>query len=108
MEFMTPEGHTNFHAKILFDCKEAGRAGKIQWGALAYIDKDGGGPKGNHTHESAHIFIVTEGRIRVMLGETAHTVNKDESFYVPGMVPHSIWNDGGETAKVIKLNVLPE
>ena len=22
MEFMTPEGHTNFHAKILFDCKE--------------------------------------------------------------------------------------
>ncbi len=32
MEFMPPEGHTNFHAKILFDCKEAGRAGKIQWG----------------------------------------------------------------------------
>ncbi len=35
-------------------------------------------------------------------------MNKDERFYVPGMVPHSIWNDGGETAKVIKLNVLPE
>lgn len=23
---------------------------KIQWGTLAYIEKNGGGPEGNHTH----------------------------------------------------------
>lgn len=99
-EFMTPEGHRNFLAKKLFE-----GGGAIQWAALAYIEKGGGGPAGNHTHESGHIFIVTEGRVRVMLGEEAHMVEKDHSFVVPGGAVHSIWNDSDETAKVIKINV---
>lgn len=105
-DFMTPEGHTGFLAKKLFDWEQEGRSGSIQWGALAYIQKDGGGPAGNHTHASGHIFIVVEGEARVMLGEAAYRVAKDECFYVPGMTPHSIWNDREEPAKVIKLNVL--
>ncbi|WP_243111255.1 cupin domain-containing protein [Acutalibacter sp. 1XD8-33] len=101
--FITPEGHRNFLAKKLFD-----HMGAIQWGALAYIEKDGGGPEGNHTHPEDHIFIVAEGQVEVLLGERSHTVKKDEMFYVDGMTPHSIWNREEETAKVVKISVKQE
>lgn len=101
--FITPEGHTKFLAKKLFD-----RSGEIQWGALAYIEPDGGGPKGNHTHSENHIFIVVEGEAVVVLGNESYPVKKDESFFVDGSVPHSIWNRGPATAKVIKLSVKGE
>ncbi len=32
-------------------------------------------------------------------------VGKDNSFYVKGSLPHSIWNNGNTTAKVIKISV---
>ena len=98
--FMTPEGHVGFHAKKLFP-----EMGKIQWGAVAYIEKDGGGPAGNHTHSDNHIFIVVDGEVEVVLGQETHAVKKDEMFFVDGMIPHSIWNRGEDTAKVIKISV---
>lgn len=101
--FMTPEGHQGFLAKKLFD-----RMGSIQWGALAYIEKNGGGPAGNHTHPEDHIFIVVEGQVEIMLGGQAHKVQKDEMFYVNGMTPHSILNREELTAKVIKISVKQE
>lgn len=100
--FMIPEGHENFIAKKLFN-----EMGKIQWGAVAYIEKNGGGPKGNHTHSDNHIFIVVGGEVKVILGETVHIVKTDEMFFVNGMTSHSIWNDGEQTAKVIKISVAP-
>lgn len=100
MLFITPEGHKGFSAKKLFN-----EMGKIQWGALAYIEKNGGGPEGNHTHSDDHIFIVVEGEVKVVLGEKSYIVKKDESFVVEGMIPHSIWNNGEETAKVIKISI---
>lgn len=99
-DFITPEGHKDFLAKKLFD-----GMGSIQWGALAYISKNGGGPEGNHTHPEDHIFIVVEGQAEVVLGEQTHVVKKDEMFYVDGMTPHSIWNREEEAAKVIKISV---
>lgn len=99
-QFITPEGHTGFHAKKLFD-----GMGDIQWGALAYIEKGGGGPEGNHTHSDNHIFIVVEGEVEIILGNASHIVRKDDMFFVDGMIPHSIWNHGTETAKVIKISV---
>lgn len=101
--FITPEGHKDFLAKKLFD-----RMGSIQWGALAYIEPNGGGPQGNHTHPEDHIFIVVEGQVEVMLGEQGRAVGKDEMFYVHGRTPHSIWNRSGKTAKVIKISVRRE
>ncbi len=100
--FMTPEGHKKFAAKKLFN-----EMGKIQWGAVAYIEENGGGPKGNHTHSDNHIFIVVEGEVKVVLGEVSHIVKTDEMFFVNGMTPHSIWNNGKQTAKVIKISVAP-
>jgi len=100
--FMTPEGHEKFIAKKLFN-----EMGKIQWGAVAYIEESGGGPKGNHTHSYNHIFIVVEGEVKIIMGETSHIVKTDEMFFVDGMIPHSIWNNGKQTAKVIKISVAP-
>ena len=53
--FITPEGHKGFLAKKLFN-----EMGKIQWGAIAYISENGGGPENNHTHSDNHIFIVAD------------------------------------------------
>ncbi|MBD5130021.1 MAG: cupin domain-containing protein [Ruminococcaceae bacterium] len=82
--------------------------GKIQWGAVAYIEKNGGGPEGNHTHSDNHIFIVVDGEVEVFLNEESHIVKKDDMFFVDGMIPHSIWNHGESTAKVIKISVARE
>lgn len=101
--FITPEGHKDFLAKKLFD-----RMGSIQWGALAYIEPNGGGPQGNHTHPEDHIFIVAEGRVEILLGDQARTVEKDGMLYVQGSIPHSIWNREKQTAKVIKISVTQE
>ena len=97
-EFMTPEGHRGFSAKKLFD-----RMGEIQWGAIAYIEKGGGGPENNHTHSDNHIFIVVDGEVQVVLGDEETVVEKNESLFVDGMIPHSIWNNGEKTAVVIKI-----
>ncbi len=99
-EFMTPPNHKRFSAKKLFD-----ESGKIKWGAIAYIEKGGGGPQGNHTHSDNHIFIVTDGEVKVVMGDKEFIVRKNESFFVDGMIPHSIWNNGGQTAVVIKISV---
>ncbi len=98
--FITPQGHQGFLAKNLFN-----EMGKIQRGALAYIEKNGGGPEGNHTHSDNHIFIVVDGEVKIILGEKSYIVKKDEMFIVDGMIPHSIWNNGENIAKVIKISV---
>lgn len=98
-KFITPEGHKKFMAKKLFH-----EMGKIQWGAIAYIEKGGGGPENNHTHSDNHIFIVADGEVRIISGEKEFIVGKDESIFVDGMTPHSIWNNGDKTAVVIKIS----
>lgn len=55
--FITPEGHEGFLAKKLFD-----EMGKIQWGAVAYIEKDGGGPIGNHGSDTAKVIKISVKR----------------------------------------------
>lgn len=98
-QFMTPEGHNGFLAKKLFN-----EMGKIQWGAIAYIEKGGGGPKHNHTHNDNHIFIVTDGEVKIILGDKEIVAGKNEAVFVDGMKPHSIWNNGDKTAVVIKIS----
>ena len=87
-------------AKKLFN-----ELGKIQWGALAYIEPNGGGPEGNHTHEDDHIFIIVDGEVKIYENDKANIVKKDEMFYVKGTIPHSIWNNADKIAKVIKISV---
>lgn len=97
--FITPEGHKDFHAKKLFD-----EIAKVHWGAIAYIEKNGGGPENNHVHSDNHIFIVVSGEVKIIYGDEKIIAGKDEVVFVNGMIPHSIWNNGDKTATVIKLS----
>lgn len=97
--FITPEGHKGFSAKKLFD-----GMGRIKWGAIAYIEKNGGGPENNHTHSDNHIFIIVDGEVRIISGERVIIAGKDQTVFVDGMTPHSIWNNGDKTAVVIKIS----
>ena len=75
--------------------------GKIIDGAIAYVDLNGGGPTELHTHNHNHLFIVTQGEAKILLGEQEVTVKKDESFLVDGQIPHSVWNNyDGETVMI--------
>ena len=98
-EFITPPNHKGFSAKKLFD-----ENGKIKWGAIAYIERGGGGPDGNHVHSDNHIFIVVDGEAKVILGNKEIIVRKNESFFVDLMIPHSIWNNANQTTIVIKIS----
>ena len=79
--FITPEGHKGFLTKKLFN-----EMGRIQWGAIAYILENGGGPENNHTHSDNHIFIVVDG-------ETAFTggVNLATGRSSPERISRSLW-----------------
>lgn len=99
-EFTTPPGHKDFSAKKLFDA-----CGAVHWGALAYIAPNGGGPEGNHTHDDNHMFIVCDGEVQIEVNGTTHTVRKNESFFVDGRLPHSIWNRSDKTAQVVKISL---
>ena len=48
--------------------------------------------------------MVAEGEVQVVLGDRKITVKQDESLFVDGMTPHSIWNRSDSTAKVFKLS----
>lgn len=101
--FITPEGHKGFSAKKLFD-----EMGEIKWGAIAYIDENGGGPENNHTHSDNHIFIVADGEVRIVSGDKEIIAGKNQAVLVDGMTPHSIWNNGAKTAVVIKISTKRE
>lgn len=94
--FMTPPNHTDFTAKKLF-----GSVGEIIDGSIAYIDLQGGGPIQKHTHKHNHLFIVTSGEAKVLLGDEEVIIKKDEAFLVNGKIPHSVWNNiDGETVMI--------
>ena len=61
-------------------------------------------PNHNHTHSDNHIFIVVDGEAKVILDDKEIIVKKNESFFVDGMVPHSIWNNADQTTVVIKVS----
>lgn len=101
-EFMTPPNHVNFKAKKLF-----ADMGEIIDGAIAYVDLNGGGPTEVHTHEHNHLFIVTKGEAKILLGDNEVIVKKDEAFLVEGKIPHSVWNHAEGETVMIGISVKP-
>ena len=99
-EFITPPQHENFIAKNLFE-----PVGEIIKGYIAYIDLNGGGPIEKHTHEHNHLFIVTQGEAKILLGNEEIIVKKDESYLVNGKIPHSVWNNHNGTTVMIGISV---
>ena len=72
---------------------------------LAEIAVGGGGPIEEATHEHDHIFIVLVGQITVDIAGAKYIVEEEHSIYVEGQIPHSIWNTGDKTARVIGVNI---
>ena len=65
----------------------------------------GGGPTEKHTHEHNHLFIVTKGEARILLGEEEITLKKDEAFLVKGTIPHAVWNHASEETVMLGISV---
>ncbi len=101
--FITPPNHVNFKAKKLF-----ADLGEIIDGSVAYIDLNGGGPTEKHTHEHNHLFIVMQGEAKVLLGDKEVIIHKDESFFVEGKIPHSVWNNIDGQTVMIGISVKPK
>ena len=99
-DFITPPNHVNFLAKKLF-----GVIGEIIDGSIAYLQPNGGGPAELHTHEHNHLFIVTKGEAKILLGDKEIIVKKDESFLVKGSIPHSVWNNIDTETVMIGVSV---
>lgn len=98
--FMTPPNHINFEAKKLFE-----NVGQIIDGSIAYINLKGGGPTEQHTHEHNHLFIVTKGEAKVLLGEEQVIIHQDEAFLVKGTIPHSVWSNQEQETVMIGITV---
>lgn len=98
--FMTPPNHINFEAKKLFE-----NVGQIIDGSIAYINLKGGGPTEQHTHEHNHLFIVTKGEAKVLLGEEQVIIHQDEAFLVKGTIPHSVWSNQEQETVMIGISV---
>lgn len=95
-KLFTPPEHINFKAELLF-----GKIGEIVDGAIAYIDKEGGGPIDLHTHENNHIFIVTKGEAKILYGDKEIILKENESMIVEGRYPHSVWNNKCDEQTII-------
>lgn len=99
-DFTTPPNHTGFRAKRLF-----GTAGEIGEVAVAHLEPGGGGPISVHTHPHDHLFIVTQGEVRIQLGEEEKILSENEAFLVRGEIPHAVWNRTDKIAVMIGITV---
>lgn len=99
-DFVTPPDHVNFLAKKLF-----GKCGEIQDGAIAYLEPGGGGPTVPHTHLHHHLFVVVSGKVEIILDGRKVLVRENESFFVKGEIPHSVWNRTGQTVVMLGITV---
>ena len=98
--FITPPNHVNFLAKKLFT-----DMGKIIDGSIAYLNEKGGGPTELHTHAHNHLFIVVKGEAKIRYSDREVIIKENDSYLVDGETPHSVWNNGTETAIMIGLSV---
>lgn len=99
-DFITPPDHINFLAKKVF-----GSYGEIINGSIAYLEPNGGGPIELHTHTHSHLFMVIKGEVRIILDDVEKTLHENESFFVNGNTPHSVWNNRDETTIMVGISV---
>ena len=102
-EFLPLADHRDFFYQLVGE-----NLGEIVNIMTARIEPEGGGPLGGgHTHPHHHLFLVTEGQVRLKIGQEEKFAAKDESLQVDGSVLHSIWSNGPEAARVVIINYMP-
>lgn len=97
--FITPEGHRGFLAKKLFD-----EMGDIHWGRDCLHREKRRRPRKQPYAQRQPPFIVVDGEVRIISGDKEILAGKNQAVFVDGMTPHSIWNNGDQTATVIKIS----
>ena len=63
-------------------------------------------PTEQHTHEHNHLFIVTEGKAKILMSDEEVIIHKDEAFLVEGRISHSCWNNIEGVTKIIGITVI--
>ena len=99
-DFITPPNHVNFLAKQLF-----GSCGEIENVAVAHLQPNGGGPTTQHSHTHSHLFIVTKGEAKVLLGNDVHIIHENESFLIEGGRMHSVWNNADSETVMVGITI---
>ena len=67
----------------------------------------GGETDEDDPHEGEEFGYVLSGAIRVVLGDRAERVRKDESFYFRPTAPHKLVNAGKSTCRVLWVSTPP-
>ena len=71
---------------------------------LPILKKRGAVPKIITPTATITFFVVADGEVKIISGDQEIIAGKDQSMFVDGMIPHSIWNNGDKTAVVIKIS----
>jgi len=79
--------------------------GEIIDGAIAYLEKDGGGPEEPHAHENNRLFIVVKGEAKIIFNNELVIVRENESHLVEKSTPFSIWNNLDDTTVIIGITI---
>lgn len=65
----------------------------------------GGGPTEKHTHAHNHLFVVVKGQAKILLDDVEVIVFENESYIVPGNIPHSVWDNTDDETIMIGISV---
>lgn len=72
-----------------------------------HIVAPGGGSMGPMQHVGDEFGFVIEGRLELVIGDTAHELGVGDSFAFPSQTPHTYRNPGSELTRVIWINTPP-
>lgn len=72
-----------------------------------HIVAPGGGSMGPMCHEGDEFGYVLEGRLELVIGESAHSLGPGDSFSFPSNLAHTYRNPGLEATRVIWINTPP-
>jgi quercetin dioxygenase-like cupin family protein len=71
------------------------------WGLTTGVcEIEPGGELGLHTHPPLEVYYFLEGTGVVTLGSQDHAVRPGSTVYIPGGLPHRIYNDGTTRLKL--------
>lgn len=100
-DFFTPKNHKGFKAILLSSELDE----EIKDCAIAFIEPGGGGPTPDHSHPHNHLFTVISGSIEISQANERKQLHTGMSMIVRGKSPHSVWNIGTDTAKVMGISI---
>jgi quercetin dioxygenase-like cupin family protein len=69
--------------------------------AVVYFEIEPGDHLGRHTDSAEEILFIVEGEGEAIVGDSRVALGSGTLAVVPELVPHSVWNTGDATLKVV-------